>query len=127
MSNDIITFPAGLPGFESCRSFVLMAAPGTEFQCLSAVDGPAASFVVVDPRRVLPEFRCQLSDADRHSLQAGPDTTLLWLSMVMLEEGGAVTVNLRAPIVINPEKMLGQQVIPYQCIYPLRHVLLEAA
>ena len=47
--------------------------------------------------------------------------------MVMLEEHGAVTVNLRAPIVINPERMLGQQVIPYQCIYPLRHVLLEAA
>lgn len=127
MSNDIIAFPAGLPGFEQCRSFVLMAAEGTEFQCLSSVDGPPASFVVVDPRRVLPEFRCQLSDADRHSLQAGPDTTLLWLSMVMLEEGGAVTVNLRAPIVINPERMLGQQVIPYQCIYPLRHVLLEAA
>jgi flagellar assembly factor FliW len=45
----------------------------------------------------------------------------------MVEESGAVTVNLRAPIVINPEQMLGQQVIPYQCIYPLRHVLLEAA
>lgn len=127
MSNDTIAFPAGLPGFEQCRSFVLMAAEGTEFQCLSSVDGPPASFVVVDPRRVLPEFRCQLSEADRHSLQAAPDTTLLWLSMVMLEEGGAVTVNLRAPIVINPERMLGQQVIPYQCIYPLRHVLLEAA
>ena len=127
MSHDVIACPAGLPGFEQCRGFVLMAAEGTEFQCLSSVDGPPASFVVVDPRRVLPEFRCQLGDADRHSLQADPDTTLLWLSMVMLEEGGAVTVNLRAPIVINPERMLGQQVIPYQCIYPLRHVLLEAA
>ena len=42
----------------------------------------------------------------------------------MAEPNGEVTVNLRAPVVINPAGMVGQQVIPFQSIYPLRHVLI---
>ena len=33
--------------------------------------------------------------------------------------------NLRAPVVINPERMIGQQVVPYHCVYPIRHVIAE--
>ena len=32
-----------------------------------------------------------------------------------------------APVVINPERMIGFQVMPYECLYPLRHVLAPAA
>jgi flagellar assembly factor FliW len=44
----------------------------------------------------------------------------------MVEPDGTIAVNLRAPIVINPTRMVGQQVIPHNSVYPLRHVLLEA-
>lgn len=120
----VIRFPRGLPGFEACRSFVLMA-PENEgpLQCLNSMEGPPASFLVIDPRRVMPAYRCELSDADRHSLGAGDDTPLLWLALVTVEGNGAITANLRAPIVINPARMAGQQVIPHDSIYPLRHVL----
>lgn len=124
-SPHVIRFPRGLPGFEGCRGFVLMAPEGDgTLQYLKAVEGPPASFLVIDPRRVLPNYRCELSETDRHSLGADEDTTLLWLAVVMLEADGSMTVNLRAPVVINPARMLGQQVIPYQCVYPLKHVLL---
>jgi flagellar assembly factor FliW len=33
------------------------------------------------------------------------------------------TVNLRAPIVINPSRMTGFQVMPHNSLYPLRHPL----
>jgi flagellar assembly factor FliW len=128
LARDVIRFPSGLPGFEACRGFVLMASDSLgPVQCLKAIEGPAASFLVIDPRRVLPEFRCELSAADMHRLGVGPedraDETLLWLVLLTVETDGTITANLRAPVVINPKNMVGQQVVPYQCVYPIRHVI----
>jgi flagellar assembly factor FliW len=122
---DVISFAKGLPGFEACRGFVLLAADNGILR-LAAVDG-TASFLAIDPRRVLPTYRCQLSAADRHALGAAEEDALVWLALLMVEQDGAITVNLRAPVVINPVNMRGQQVIPYQCIYPLRHVLVQGS
>ncbi len=123
-ARDAVRVPNGLPGFEACRSFVLMHSEQLgPLQCLKAVEGPAASFLVIDPRRVLPEYRCELTDADRHRLGAADEGTLLWLVLVTIELDGTITANLRAPVVINPERMVGQQVVPYHCVYPIRHVI----
>ena len=122
-----VRFPRGLPGFEACRGFVLMAPEHDgPLQYLKSVEGPQADFLVIDPRRVLPTYRCELSATDRHQLGAGDDTVLLWLALVMIETDGTITANLRAPIVINPVRMVGQQVIPHDSVYPIRHVLAEA-
>jgi flagellar assembly factor FliW len=122
---NVITFSKGLPGFEACRGFVLSTTPNSDLHCLSSLDGTDATFLAIDPRRALPGYRCQLSEADRFLLGASEqdDDRLVWLALLTVEPGGTISVNLRAPIVINPDRMLGQQVIPYQCIYPIRHVL----
>jgi flagellar assembly factor FliW len=123
---DTIRFPQGLPGFEACRGFVLMTSEGLgPLQCLKSVEGPAASFLVIDPRRVLPEFRCDLSEVDIARLGAHDHDTLLWMSLVTIELDGTIAVNLRAPIVINPAAMVGHQVVPYHCVYPIRFVVTE--
>ncbi len=122
----VITFTAGLPGFEACRSFVLLASEGDEaLHYLTSLEGPPASFLVIDPRQVQPGYRCELTPADAQRLGAQDDSTLLWLALVMVEASGTVSVNLRAPVVINPVRMVGQQVIPYNTTYPLRHVLVQ--
>jgi flagellar assembly factor FliW len=126
VSRDQIRFPHGLPGFEQCRSFVLMTSEALgPVQCLKALEGPAASFLVVDPRRVLEDYRCQLSEADRVRLGANDSDPLLWLALITIELDGTITANLRAPIVINPARMLGHQVVPHDCVYPLRHVVAD--
>jgi len=121
-----IRFTRGLPGFEACRSFVLMTAAGdSTLQYLKSVEGPPAAFLAIDPRRVDPAYSCELTDADRLALGASGEAPLLWLALVTVEQDGTAVVNLRAPIVINPARMVGQQVIPHQSVYPLRHVLLR--
>ena len=126
LARDAIRFPNGLPGFEACRSFVLMASDVLgPLQCLKAIEGPPASFLVIDPRRVLPEYRCDLTEADRHRLGVTADSSLLWLVLVTIELDGTIAANLRAPVVINPPRMIGQQVVPYHCVYPIRHVIVE--
>lgn len=119
----LVSFPVGLPGFEQCRQFaVLYSAEAAPLQCLHAVNGPPASFLALDPRLVLPEYRCSLAAADRARLSVGDDVTgLLWLSLLTVTERGDAFANLRAPIVINPQTMTGYQVMPQDSVYPLRH------
>jgi len=121
---DIVTFPGGLPGFESCRRFVVMS-PGEAppLQCLQGLDASRPTFLTIDPALVLRRYRRVLSPADRLRLEAREDDTLLWMAVVTCGVDETATVNLRAPIVINPRVMIGFQVMPHQSLYPIRHPL----
>lgn len=122
--DQVVTFPSGLPGFEECRRFVVVSAPEiAPMQCLHAVEGPSTSFLVVDPRQVLSHYRAVLTQTDLMRLGVVDQAALLWLAIVSIDAEGAAFVNLRAPIVINPERMLGYQVMPHNSLYPLRHPL----
>jgi len=119
-----IRFPGGLPGFEACRRFVLFAPEGASpFQYLKSLEGPPASFLVIDPRRIVPDYPCVLAEHDRQQLGADADSVLLWLALVMIEPDGTIAANLAAPVVINPAGMIGYQLIPQDAAYPLRHVV----
>jgi flagellar assembly factor FliW len=122
----VIHFADGLPGFEQTRRFVLLSSPElSPLHLLHHVDGPPASFLAVDPRVVLPAYRAVLGAADRARLGAADERALLWLALVTMAEQGP-SVNLRAPIVVNPERMVGFQVLPHNSLYPLRHPLAVA-
>jgi flagellar assembly factor FliW len=122
-ARETITFPLGVPGFEHCRKFVMLTGEDLEpLRCLHAVES-VVSFLVIDPRLVLPGYRCQLSQTDLVRLGATEHTALLWLAVVTVDEAGQAFANLRAPIVVNPERMLGYQVMPHNSLYPLRHPL----
>jgi flagellar assembly factor FliW len=124
-ADDIVSFPAGLPGFEECRRFVVLSSRELEpFKCLQSVDGPSASFLGVDPRRALPEYRCLLSDVDRARLGDPDETQLVWLAVVTVQAEQTL-VNLRAPVVVNPARMLGYQLMPSNSLYPLRFELTQ--
>jgi flagellar assembly factor FliW len=124
---EILLFPYGLAGFENCRSFVIFAAEAAPFQWLTSVEGPPAAFLTIDPRRVLPTYRSAVSRTDLERLGASDDSRLLWLAIVLIEADGTIAANLRAPVVINPDTMVGLQVMPQDCVYPLRHVIVPAA
>jgi flagellar assembly factor FliW len=113
-----VLFPAGLPGFEACRRYVLIQAeafaPGV---CLKGLEGPAPAFFAVDPRHVDPGYATELSPADRARLGADADTPCMWLALVSTGPGEP-RANLAAPIVINPTTMRGIQVLPADAAAP---------
>jgi flagellar assembly factor FliW len=121
---DILNFPDGLPGFEQCHRFVVLSSMAmAPLQCLHAVDGPPATFLAIDPRLVLAKYRCTLGPGDLARLGGDEQTVLLWLALVTVGDQGEATVNLRAPVVINPSRMNGFQVVPSNSLYPLRYPL----
>jgi flagellar assembly factor FliW len=125
-SEDVLSFPTGLPGFETVRRFVILSAPDfAPLQCLQSIEGPSPSFLVVDPRLVLEGYRTRLNQSDLVRLGVSDDASLVWLAIVTVIAEGTF-VNLRAPVVINPERMLGFQLVPSDSLYPLRHPLTAA-
>jgi flagellar assembly factor FliW len=118
----VVTFAAGLPGFERCRRFVLVSAPAlAPFTCLHGLDAPHPSFLTIDPRHAVPGYAVTLSAADRRRL-GGDGEPLLWLAVARLD-GDAATVNLQAPIVINPSRLLGVQVLDADSPFAADHRL----
>lgn len=122
----VVTFAEGLPGFEGCRRFVLVSSPAVApFTVLQGLDGPAPpAFIALDPAQVAPGYAVELDASDYARLGAGPQSPLLWLAIVAAHS--VATVNLRAPLVINPASMRGIQVMPADSPYPLDHPLESA-
>ena len=69
-----------------------------------------------------PDYSCRLDDLQRRRLGATLDTPLLWLAIVRVADGGS-TVNLRAPLVVNPERMRGLQLLAGHDDYDTNHPL----
>ena len=93
---------------------------------VSGLDEDAPSFVATDPFRVVDNYRTELPEADRLRLEAEPGGPLVWLALISVDPSGAATVNLRAPLVINPATLRGIQLIaadsPYRFDHPLKSV-----
>ena len=120
---DVVTLPEGVPGFERCRRFVLAALPAiAPFTCVQGLDDPRPSFLAIDPALIVDGYAPALGDSDRQRLDAAAGDRLVWLSLVRTD-GDRATVNLRAPLVINPRRMLGLQFIPVESAYALDHPL----
>ena len=121
---DVVTLVDGLPGFESCRRFLLLSSPPiAPLMCLQGLDEDKPAFLAVDPRVVDPGYSTRLDDLQRRRLGASEETPLLWLAIVHVADGTGSTVNLRAPLVVNPEKMRGLQLLAGHDEYDTNHRL----
>jgi flagellar assembly factor FliW len=121
----MITFNEGLPGFETCRQFLLMASAESEpFAVVRGAGPEGPSFVAIDPARVVAGYALVLDPADLVRLGSDGAQQLLVLCIVTVHEDGPATVNLRAPLVINPGSLRGIQIVtpesPYRIDHPLR-------
>ena len=124
VTNVVINFDEGLPGFESIRRFVIVASPALEpFTLVQSADGAEPSFLAIEPRIIDPSYASPLSESDMLRLGAEPKTPLLWLVLISMRPDGSATVNLKAPLVINPMAMRGLQLVVPHSDYPIDYLL----
>ena len=110
----VITFPAGLVGFENAKRFMLVheevKAELASFT-LQSVDDPTLAFQIVDPTALGFNYELGLSDAENAMLQT-PDAGDVAVMLVMFkqdEEKGGIQPNIRAPLLINTKARVGMQ------------------
>jgi flagellar assembly factor FliW len=116
-SNSVIDFPAGLPGFETCKKFKLFHEEGKpNLNWLQSLDKPDVMFSLRDPALLNISYEVNLSDADEKLLEAAPGD-LLMVALIVYKDDKAkskdavIKANMVAPIILNIDKRRGMQKI----------------
>lgn len=113
-----IEFPNGLIGCEEWRFFTLITHPaGGPLRLLQSLEDDRLSFIVVDPRDVVENYRVP---------QAADDQAGIYCILSIQEEPFQVTANLLGPLVIDWENGQGQQHILTDTSYSPRHLITQA-
>lgn len=110
-SEDVFSFPHGLIGFESCQRWVLLSdADNDAIGWLQSANLPETALAVISPRRFLPEYQVRVNRGQLAPLElTGVDQAFVLI--VVAKNGGRLTVNLRAPLIINLNRRVGRQIV----------------
>ena len=109
--DDILFFRHGIFGFENCRHWVLLAdAENSAVAWLQSIQRPEVALPVVSPRRFVQDYEVRLEQEEVEKLQLAPDEQAYVLGIVGRDQD-TLTLNLRAPLVINLSRRIGFQII----------------
>lgn len=124
---DIITFPAGIPGFEKKKEFVLASIPDyAPFEWLVSVDGSLLRFAVLNPLLFRPDYAPKFQKEQLVDLGIEkPEDVLLYVIVTIRENPLESTSNLVGPIIINKAKRIGKQVIIEDDAYTTQEPILR--
>jgi flagellar assembly factor FliW len=124
----IITFAAGLPGFPDEHRYALLNGHlRPPFCYLQSVDNPSLAFVVTDPAALVPDYHPKNGANTLQDLQAGSSEDLQVLVTLTIPPGRPreITANLMSPLLINPARGLGKQVVIDKPHYSHQHPVLS--
>ncbi|MFZ5829791.1 MAG: flagellar assembly protein FliW [Planctomycetota bacterium] len=109
--DEILSFPHGLLGFEDCLRWVLISDPAVDCVAwLQSVDHAELALAVTSPRLFVPGYQVRVARRELEILNLTSARDAEVLVVVGRTERG-LTANLKAPVVLHPERRLGKQVI----------------
>ena len=125
---DVVSFPAGLVGFEEEREFLLLPFEGGSLLCFQSLQTPALAFVAMDPFSLKPDYSPELQPPELKDLGVKESHELGFYVLCVVKNPVAdSTVNLKCPVAIHPETRVARQVILDSEAYDMRHPLSEFA
>lgn len=127
----VLLFPNGIVGFPNLKNFALIhntEKAGSGVHWLQSLEEPAFAMPVIDPLLVAPEYNPEVEYELLKPLgNLNPEEMLVLVTMTVPSDLTKMTVNLRAPIIVNSENRLSCQVIldseQYQVKYPIYEIL----
>lgn len=109
--DDILCFPQGLIAFADCHHWVLLAdadnASLAWLQCLTRSD---LALPVVSPRRFQPGFQVHVTRGQLIPLEMS-HFDQAYVLVVVSKSDDDLTLNLKAPLIINLDRRVGRQII----------------
>ncbi|PHR94794.1 MAG: hypothetical protein COA78_31575 [Blastopirellula sp.] len=125
-AQDIIQFPEGLIGFENAQNWVVLSDESNDaIGWLQSIDEPDLAMAVVSPRRFSTEYRVRTGKSEIEALELSDSDDTFVLAIVSKHEE-QLTINLRAPLIINLSKQVGKQVVTTD-EQPLQYVIASPA
>ena len=131
----VITMDNGLFGFENYKKYVLLYDSSTDeipnIQWLQSVDEELLALPVMIPTTIVGEYNPVVEDESLECLgEWNEDAISMLVTVTVPIDVKNMSINLKAPILINTETMKGCQVIAENPEYEIKfmiHDLLEQA
>ncbi len=125
----VISFPDGIPGFETCKNFALFDDPENDgpFQWLLSTENERLGFIVVNPLLIWSEYDPKITREDLQTLEVDNTEDILIFSIVTLaDDPSLVSANLSGPIVVNSANRKARQLALLDDRYATKHKILDA-
>lgn len=125
----VIEMKRGIPGFEGVKRYSLTAwEEGSPFGILASLDEGGPSFIVVNPFLACPGYEPAVPEREARFLEIEDASEASLLSIVTIREDPAeLTLNLRAPLLMNLRLNLAAQVVLEDERWPVRYSVTETA
>jgi flagellar assembly factor FliW len=123
--DEVLTFSSGLLGFEELREFCVVAPEALlPLTFLVSCDDPGVAFPVLPARMCRSDYAPTIPPDAREAVEADPGQALEILAIcAVAQDTLTLHANLRGPLLINPARRLGFQVVLHDSPYSLRHLL----
>lgn len=125
---DILHFPKGLFGFETETQFLLLPFAGSAetLLCFQSVATPSLAFIAMNPFSLSGKYAPHPSQEELEFMEVSRSEDLCYYVLCAVKEPvSQSTVNLKCPVVVNPDICRGMQVILDTDEYHMRHSLAE--
>jgi len=124
---DIITFKKGILGLENLQKFIIAdIKENPVFKILQSIEDESVGLVIISPFEVKNNYEIELKDYVTENLNiSSSQEVILYNTVTVNSDVNKITVNLKAPIVINMDKKLGEQIIIDKEEYKIKHPLIE--
>lgn len=124
----IVSFPSGLLGFATAREFALIQLDNPKYQMfriLQCVTDETLSFIVFPPSPDSGLIDAADIEAASSALRYSTSdlVVLLLVTVRKTDSGHQLTVNLRAPVLIDASRFVGAQYVMPNERYPVRFPL----
>ena len=124
----LINFPQGIIGFPELKDFLLVHDSESEggIRWMQSIQEPAFAMPVIDPLIVMPDYNPSIEDDLLIPLgNVNDDNTLVLVTITVPHDIENMTVNLKAPIVINGENRKANQIIAEDEKYPVKFPIYQ--
>lgn len=125
-----LMFVDPMAGFPRCLRYAVIPhvrPDGSEDAAvawLQALDAPFHAFVVTDPWGIIPDYAPEISDQDAEDLGlASFQDARVFGILTVPGDPKEISINLRAPIVVNVARRVAKQVVLLNDEYHTRHLV----
>ena len=124
---DVVTFPAGLYGFEEEKEYLMIPFEGSSIlYSLQSVKTPMLSFILLHPFSLDPGYAPVLQPEELKTLKVEKSEDLYYYVLCALKTPSSEsTVNMRCPVAINPDTQTAMQVVLEDDRWQMRQRLAE--
>lgn len=125
---DILTFKDGLPGFEKLCKYILINSSDEKspFKWLQSIDEQQLAFAVINPFSIKKDYLFDISDETVKSLGIEMSEDVVTLAILVIpDELEKISMNLKAPVIINSKNKKSAQIILDTDKYTVRHYILD--